>query len=390
MVPTRRPARSVARCGAIAAALLTPFLLAATRGQSSLPPTHYSLVDFSLLLGSHHDGSVSIASMNRSGQVAGYLEYADAKTTQGADRAFVWRDGRVTWLPPLPGFSHSAALAQNQEGVVVGKVRSDWRVGQVPSRWRMARVGGRSEDAGSGTRACEWVNGRPRLLGTGHSGNSVAMAINARGDVVGGYSTPSSHGHDDHACLWRYGGGFLDLGPVVGLPARERGTGWVATSINSQGEVWGRVTGANVGQAGPTRVFWKKGRARPATPQDEQRMAEVRNRRGQVLRGSELVSGGQATPLLWKGRAAFGSDLNDLGDVVGGMPAIKLNLGPFVQRSDYDSHAFLYRAGRMYDLNDLVSQGAGEVLTQAVNIDDAGRILVWGRNRPLLLFPSHG
>ena len=177
---------------------------------------------------------------------------------------------------------------------------------------------------------------------------------------------------------------------MLGLLARKLGTGWVATAINHQGQVWGRVVGGNEGQAGPTRVFWEKGRAWRATPQDERRLSEVTNRRGQVLRGSMLVSGGRATPLLWKGRAAHGSDLNDLGDVVGGMPAVKLKLSPWVQRSDFDDHAFLYRAGQMYDLNALVPLGAGEVLTEAVNIDDAGRILVWGRNRPLLLLPSHG
>lgn len=368
MVITQRLTSSAARWGAIAAALLGPSLLAAAGGQSPPPPPRYVLFDFNTLLGAHRDGSVSIASMNKSGQIAGHLDWTDPEATQGNERAFVWRDGKVAWLPPLPGFSQSAALAQNQNGLVVGQVQSDRHA----------------------TRACEWVNDRPRPLVTGHPGDSVAMAINARGDVVGGYSSPAAHGHEDRACLWRHGGGFLDLGPVVGLSTRRRGTGWIATSINERGEIWGRVTGdKEATQAGPTRVFWKAGHARPAEPQDGRPESEVRNHRGQVLRGSALVSGGKAAPLLWKGRPARGSDLNDRGDVVGGMDAVKLGLSPMAQRYGYDTHAFLYRAGRMYDLNDLIKQGTGEVLTDAVNIDGAGRILVWGRNRPLLLLPRH-
>ncbi len=357
-----------ARRNAVAAAMF-PLLLCAGRGQSQSPPPHYRVVEFTTFLGRHHDENVT-ASMNRRGQVAGCLEYMDQKTARLMDRALLWRDGKVTWLSPPPGFLHGIALAQNESGLVVGQVRNDGSAG-----------GGKKA-------ACEWAGGKPRLLPTPHPGDSIAMAVSARGDVVGGYSASSPRGQADHACLWKHGGGFLDLGPVSGLPAGRRGTGWVATNINDQGQVWGHVVGANYNQAGPTQVFWERGGARPSTPQDGRRIFEITNRRGQVLRGSTLLSGGRAIPLLWQGRDAYGSDLNDLGDVVGGMPAVKLNLSPMIQRSNYDSHAYLYRAGRMYDLNGLVVQRAGEVLTEAVNIDNAGRILVWGRNRLVLLLPD--
>ncbi len=352
---------------ATAVALLFPFLLCVSRGQSQAPP-HYKEVEFTTFLGQHRDEDIT-DSMNRRGQIAGRLEYIDQKTARLVDRAFLWRDGRVTWLSPPPGFLYSTALAQNESGLVVGQVS-----------------GG---PATSGKKAaCEWVGGRPRLLPTRHPGDSIAEAVNARGDMVGSYRVSSSHSQSDHACLWKHGGGFLDLGPVSGLPMGRRGTGWFAKNINDHGQVWGYVVGAVTNQSGPTPVFWEKGRARPATPQDGRRIFEITNRWGQVLRGSTLVSGGRAIPLLWQGRAAHGSALNDSGDVVGGMPAVKLNLPPWAQRSDYDNHAFLYREGRMYDLNGLVVKRAGEVLTEAIGTDDAGRILVWGRNRLILLFPD--
>jgi probable HAF family extracellular repeat protein len=376
MVRKYRQAKPVTKLRTITLALLVSLLASATQGQTLPPPTRYKVVDLSTLIGFHRDGTIPDISLNRQGQVMGQLEYNDPKTTPPADRSFVWRDGKITWLPPLLGYSDSVAHAQNQSGWIVGQVR---RNSQSIN----------SQNIGNGAAACEWVHGKPHLLKTGHPGTSVAMAINARGDVVGGYTVQTAQSHADHACLWKHGGGFLDLGPVAGLPARKRGTGWVATNINDNGQILGYVLGAVTNQAGPTWVFWEKGHARRETPQDNQRMTGVTNRRGQRLRGSTLVSGGKATSLLWKGKAAYGSDLNDFGDVVGGLPADKLKLSPWAQRSDYDYHAFLYRAGRMYDLNDLVPSRTGEVLTDALNIDNAGRILVRDSHKPLLLVPIH-
>lgn len=165
--------------------------------------------------------------------------------------------------------------------------------------------------------------------------------------------------------------------------------------INDQGQVLGEVIGSGEGQAGPVLVFWEKGHARVATAQDShsmlQLMLQVKNAHGQMLRGAELVSEGKAVPLRWSGRAAHGWDLNDAGQVVGGMPAVKLNLSLRAQRSSFDDHAFLWEAGQMQDLNGMIPPTAGLVLNEALNIDNQGRILVWASRRmtdgPLLLVP---
>jgi len=41
-------------------------------------------------------------------------------------------------------------------------------------------------------------------------------------------------------------------------------------------------------------------------------------------------------------------------------------------------HAFIYRAGKMKDLNKLIPQNSGWVLKQATGINDSGQIVGWG------------
>ena len=52
-------------------------------------------------------------------------------------------------------------------------------------------------------------------------------------------------------------------------------------------------------------------------------------------------------------------------------------------------HAFLYREGRMQDLNDLIPSGSGWVLEEARAINDRGQIVGFGtfqgRTRAFLL-----
>lgn len=121
-------------------------------------------------------------------------------------------------------------------------------------------------------------------------------------------------------------------------------------------------------------------------------MFQVKNGHGLMLRGAELVSQGKVVPLRWLGRMAHGLDLNDAGQVVGGMPTVKLNLPSSAQRPPYDDHAFLWEAGQMHDLNEVIPPTVGLILNEAMNIDNQGRILVWAGRRmadgPLLLVPT--
>ena len=351
--------------------------------QTPIHIPRYSLVNLTAIGGPHPYGRVSVASLNKSGQIAGYFNDINAKTSLLTSQAFVWKDGKTTLLPPPQGFAYSTAEAQNDAGLVVGQAHNDLTE---------VKVGGKMVQKGGDSCACVWESGVPRRLTTGRPGDSGATAINGQGDVVGDYIVHVGSRYTEHACLWKRGGGFLDLGPTPPSSGKKPSLGWGAVSINDQDQVLGQMAGGGEGQAGPTLVFWEKGRARLATAQDRRLFRQVRNGRGQVLRGDELLSQGVVIPLRWLGRSAQGLDLNDAGQVVGAMPAVKLKLPPQAQRSAYDYHAFLWQGGQMLDLNGLIPPSAGLVLETAMNIDDQGRILVWASRRmadgPLLLVPA--
>src|SRR5436190_4317808 len=69
----------------------------------------------------------------------------------------------------------------------------------------------------------------------------------------------------------------------------------------------------------------------------------------------------------WGNAASHAWAINNAGQVVGsGLP------------SDSNYQAFLYSGGKTFDLNSLILQNIGWTLVNAVNIDDAGRILAVG------------
>ena len=371
----------VASCFLLRAPAFSQAISAPGSFSVSQPPL-YSIVDLGTIGGPHPFGRVSIASLNKSGQIAGYFNDIKGTTHQLTSQAFTWKDGHTTLLPPLPGFLYCTASAQNDSGVVVG---------QSHNNIRDVKVGGRTVEEGGNACACAWEAGKPRRLKAQGAGNSGANAVNGQGDIAGQYTVITRKSYTEHACLWRHGGGFTDLGPAPALHGKKSSLGWAAMRINDQGQVLGEIIGSEEEKAGPTLVFWEKGYARLATMQDRHQMLQVKNAHGQVLRGAELVSEGKVIPLRWSGRPAQGLDLNDMGQVVGGVPAVKLNLPPSAQRTAYDDHAFLWEAGQMHDLNDQVSVVKGWILVEALNIDEQGRILVWASrpmdDRPILLVP---
>jgi probable HAF family extracellular repeat protein len=88
--------------------------------------------------------------------------------------------------------------------------------------------------------------------------------------------------------------------------------------------------------------------------------------------------------------------MHDLGALAGGSSeAYSLNnRGEVVGRSAVPGnghYAFLYREGRMLDLNDLIPTGTGWVLTDAVDINNSGQIVgngyLRGAVRQFLLTP---
>jgi probable HAF family extracellular repeat protein len=117
-------------------------------------------------------------------------------------RAFLWQNGKLTDLGALPGSDSSTATAINARGQAVGYSRSG------PSGWRHAFL---------------WQNGKMTELRILRSRESIATAINNRGQIL-------VEGGDAGSFVWTDG-------KMVGLgPHRE------ASAINNRGQIVGSAT----------------------------------------------------------------------------------------------------------------------------------------------------
>lgn len=182
--------------------------------------------------------------INNSGEVVGIVS-----TYEGpGERAFVWQDGKMRLLPLLPGTVDSDATAINDKGQIVGFC---------------------------GDHACLWNGGRAYDLGPGE-----ATRINSREQIVGYEQVPASGtegkagGLVSRALLWGRGHrtilgagiprGLNDKGQIIivvdqeekysylwqqgriwriGIPNMGKDIFYVASDINTQGQIMGNTEG---------------------------------------------------------------------------------------------------------------------------------------------------
>ena len=92
----------------------------------------------------------------------------------------------------------------------------------------------------------------PIDLGTLGGSDSAALAVNARGQVVG-YSSMTRYGAETHAFFWTQAGGMIDLGTLGGMNS-------LAEAVNDRGQVVGwsdtpADTGVGVACCSVSRAF---------------------------------------------------------------------------------------------------------------------------------------
>jgi probable HAF family extracellular repeat protein len=263
--------------------------------------------------------------------------------------AFKWQKGLLTDLGALPGVNSSFGSWISANGLVAG----------LSGNGEIDPLTGVPE-----TRAVFWSNGSIIDLGTLGGNESLANAVNNRGQVVGlatnAISDPFNfygYGTQMHAFLWQ-NGVMRDLGTLGGPDS-------IAYWVNEAGQVagisytnsipnplttlptmhpflWENGTMHDLGTIGGTQVFQLNGL----------------NGRGQVIGSMTLADEdpNHVRPFLWDGETLlnlgtlgghFGEAnwLNDAGEVVG--HAASPNLCRGGGRID---HAFLWRNGVMKDL----------------------------------------
>jgi probable HAF family extracellular repeat protein/parallel beta-helix repeat protein len=212
-------------------------------------------------------GSFAFA-LNNVGAVVG-----ESYNAGGVGRAVVWAGGATSALPTLGG-AVSAAFGINDSGLIVGASTltnnqnahafaylngsiADLGTLGGSSSYALAVNGagtivGESRVAGDGAvHAFAYQNGVMRDLGTLPGlPNSVAIGINANGDIVG-YAYDASHlttqGVTEHAFLYR-NGVMYDLNSLYAA------SGWTLLSANGI-NVNGQIVGTGINPSGYARPF---------------------------------------------------------------------------------------------------------------------------------------
>jgi probable HAF family extracellular repeat protein len=297
---------------------------------------------------------------NSAGAAASRFEFAvvDSETAQparpgedvcafGTDLqclAAIWKDGRLSALPLLPGGNNSYALDMNDRGQAVGFSDTGvYDVNCAPAR-----------TAGFRFQAVIWEpNGGIRQLAPLDRDNGVAFAlgINNRGQIVGvsgvcSDTTPPPYVTPSHAVLWERDGTPVDLGSLGGPSSG-------ASAINNHGD----VSGTSATPDGLPRPFlWTS---------ESSTLLQLNPPKGFPIAINPCCE-----------------TINDHREIVG-----------FMLDENFNSHAFLWRDGVMVDLNDLIPKGSPWMLQSAAGINDSGQIagqgLINGEVHAFLATPSH-
>jgi probable HAF family extracellular repeat protein len=211
--------------------------------------------------------------------------------------------------------AYNATRAINNAGQVVGVSTSGSTGCPATIHAFMAGAGSAPTDLGTiPRRPCPWT--------------SIATAINEDGDAVG-YGSYDRY-QPSHAVLFR-GGLAHDLGTGLGSGAASSATG-----INDAGQIVG--SRSVPGRVPERAAVWQNG----------------------TIRGLQDLGG---VPFGPYGTVSRATAVNNAGDVVGFALA----------ENRYYDHAVVWRAGRIQDLG---AQLGGQVTTRAVDINDAGQILI--------------
>jgi probable HAF family extracellular repeat protein len=268
--------------------------------------------------------------------------------------AFLWRHGVLDDLKPFSGGRGSCGQWINDLDVVAGAAED----GSInPLTGYPAVV------------AARWQHGKVLALGSLGGPESVAFAINNRGQIAGGATNEMTDAFASgiffsgqsqvHAFRWQ-AGSLLDLGTLGGPDS-------LAFYINERGEVAGlsyinSIINPVTGIPDVHPFLWKDGRMIDlGSLGGGFGFPNAVNNRSEVVGGSNVADDQTGHPFLWRrgvmidlgtlgGAGGVANWINDSGQVVG-----------TADLPDQTHHAFVWQAGKMIDVGtvgtDLCSNG---------------------------------
>jgi probable HAF family extracellular repeat protein len=292
-------------------------------------------------------GSVSGAQgINAAGQITGYSFIAGGGVVS---HAFLYSAGHMADLGTLGG-----------------------NVGEGNGINSSGQIAGYATNAKPAYRAFLYSDSTMSDLGDLGGGAAVAYALNDAGEVVG-----ASWLADGEVHPFLYSNGqMIDLGT---LGAHTAGWWNSAQGINNSGE----ITGTSYDAAGNFLAFvYRNGQ-----------MHALGTLGGQWSQAYAINDSGRVTGIAYTQNnltahafVTTSAKMKDLGVIDGGPASWGFGInshGVVVGQSDCTScsagyAAFVYRNGKMLDLNTLIQPGSGWILEQANSINDAGEIVGYG------------
>ncbi|MEU7906143.1 hypothetical protein [Actinoplanes sp. NPDC049118] len=248
------------------------------------------------------NGFLQVTDVNNRDEVVGW---AFANTDFDV-HAYLWRRGTMTDLGVLPGGSHSYAAAINDRGDVVGY--SETAGGPHAFRWREGVLTDLGGDPVTDYSVAHGVNNTGQIVGEWGDGNYSALpvrwwhgnrllltseragatAVNERGHIIGSYQIES--GAFERGFLWR-SGRFSPIDPPAGA------TYFVVRNINDHDHVVG--FSAN-GYSDVSGAVWQDGQARKLPKLGDRAEAYDINDRDQIAGYSTTGPDGRDTrAVLW-------------------------------------------------------------------------------------------
>jgi probable HAF family extracellular repeat protein len=336
--------RRAARHGAIAAMVA----LALSLSTHALAQQSWRLT----ILDPAYGWDVWAGEINNAGQVAvalsphSFFFGQEFVPTQG----FVWDGTRLTSL----GEGHP--LAVNNLGQLAGVTQD---------------VAGVTPDSAPAIHAARWDQSGLTMLDEAGARNSLAVAINDAGVIVGRAGGPSG----SYAVQWQ-GDTLIPLQAPVGSTSE-------ASGLNNQGQIVGRTMDSSFASY---PVLWDGSAAMPLNlPGGRFGSANDINDRGQIVGTTSATPDGRSHATFWDG-----SRIIDLGSLSGDSSnAVAINgrgqtVGSFYTSSMAGASAALWNGTIGTDLNSLLrpdAAAAGWVLNSAFDINDNGSIVGVAFNR---------